>query len=77
MSSIARKHSRFLTRSDINQAVQSQRMARGLQCLIYKVEGMYYVSTSSKAATQLIYTFIFHVCKTGFLMMQLILKQVD
>ena len=43
----------FLTWSDINQAVQQQKMARGLQFWIKKVEGLYYLSSENKGADQL------------------------
>ena len=33
----------FLTRSDINRAVQPQKMARGLKFWIQELEGLYYV----------------------------------
>ena len=36
----------FLTRSDTNQAVQPQKMARGLQFQIKKVEATIYVEAS-------------------------------
>ena len=40
----------FWTRSDTNQAVQPQKMARGLKFWIEKVEGLYYVA-KAKALT--------------------------
>ena len=44
MSRVARKlFSGFPTRSDINQAIQPQEMARGLNFPIYKVKGVFYV----------------------------------
>ena len=44
---------RFLTRSDTNQAVQPQKMARSLQFRIYKEEGLYYICCENKSADQL------------------------
>ena len=41
----------FLTWSDTNQAVQSQKMARGLK--FRKVEGLYYLCSENKGADQL------------------------
>ena len=38
----------FLTRSDTNQAVQSQKMVRGVKFRIWKVEGLYYVCGENK-----------------------------
>ena len=43
----------FPTRSDAKQAVQSQKMARGLKFGIYEVEGLYYPSSENKGADQL------------------------
>ena len=43
----------FPTRSDTNQAVQLQKMARGLKFRIYKVEGLYYLCSGNKGADQL------------------------
>ena len=37
-----KQSSGFPTRSDTNQAIQSQKMARGLKLCIYEVEGLYY-----------------------------------
>ena len=42
----------FPTWSDTNQAVQLQKMARGLNFLIYKVEGLYYLCSENKDADQ-------------------------
>ena len=39
--------------SDTNQAVQLQKMARGLKFRIYKVEGSYYLCSENKGADQL------------------------
>ena len=38
----------FLTRSDTNQAIQPQKMARGLKFRIQKAEGLYYLCTCSE-----------------------------
>ena len=43
----------FPTRSDTNQAVQLQKMARGLKFRIRKVEGLYYPCSENKGADQL------------------------
>ena len=43
----------FPTRSNTNQAVQLQKMARGLKLRIKKVEGSYYLYSESKGADQL------------------------
>ena len=45
----------FPDRSDTNHAVQSQKMARGLKCLILEVEELYHlhVCTENKGADQL------------------------
>ena len=43
----------FLNRSDINRAVQSQKMARRLEFWIYKEEEMYYPCSENKGANQL------------------------
>ena len=40
----------FLTRSDTNQAVQPKKMARGLKCRIYEVEGLYYLYSENSCA---------------------------
>ena len=39
--------------SDTNQAVQPQKMARGLKFRILKVEGLYYLCSENKDADQL------------------------
>ena len=44
---------RILTRSDTNQAVQLQKMARGLKFCIKEGEGLYYPCSYSKGADQL------------------------
>ena len=43
----------FLTRSDTNQAVQLQKMVRGLKFWIWKLEGLYYLCSENKGADQL------------------------
>ena len=43
----------FPTRSDSNQAVQLQKMARGLKLRIKEVEGLYYTCSENKGAGQL------------------------
>ena len=43
----------FPTRSDTNQAVQPQKMARGLKFGIKEVEGLYYPCSENKGADQL------------------------
>ena len=43
----------FPTRSDTNQAVQLQKMARGFKFWIQKVEGLYYLCSKNKGADQL------------------------
>ena len=43
----------FPTWSDTNQAVQLQKMARGLKFRILKVEGFYYLCSEDKGADQL------------------------
>ena len=43
----------FPTWSDTNQAVQLQKMARGLKFWIKKVEGLYYLCSENKGADQL------------------------
>ena len=55
MSLVARKPCRsvFPTRSDTNQAIQPQKMARGLKFQICKVEGLHYLYSENKCADQL------------------------
>ena len=54
MSSNIRKYtSGFTTRSDTNQAVQQQKIARGLKFRITEVEGLYYPCSENKGADQL------------------------
>ena len=43
----------FSTWSDTNQAVQLQKIARGLKFWIKKVEGLYYLCSENKGADQL------------------------
>ena len=43
----------FPTRSDTNQAVQQQKMARGFQFRILEVEGLFYPSSENKGSDQL------------------------
>ena len=43
----------FPSRSDTNQAVQLQKMARGLKLRIKKVDGLYYLCSEKKGADQL------------------------
>ena len=64
----------FLTWSDTNQAVQLQKMARGLKFRIKKIGGRYYICSENKGADQLlgnfavtaklICFFVFRICKT-------------
>ena len=60
----------FPTRSDTKQAVQSQKMARGLKFHIWKVEGLYYPCSENKGADQLRgyreadLRLCFRICKT-------------
>ena len=59
----------FLTWCDTNQAVQLQKMARGLKFQIKKVEGLYYLCSKNKGADQLRgypeadLRFCFRICK--------------
>ena len=43
----------FPTLSDTDQAVQLQKMTRGLKFRIYEVEGLYYICNKNKGADQL------------------------
>ena len=60
----------FLTWSDTNQAVQPQKMSRGLKFWIEEVEGLYYPSSENKGADQLCgyceadLRLCFRICKT-------------
>ena len=62
----------FLNRSDTNQAVQQQKMARGLSYHIYVVEEIYYLCRENKEADQLhgtaalICIFVFTYAKSRF-----------
>ena len=69
----------FPTWSYTNQAVQLQKMARGLKFWISKEGGFYYLCSENKGADQLRgyreadLRLCFRICKTlGFLMMRLI-----
>ena len=59
----------FPTRSDTNQAVQLQKMTRGLKFWIKKVEGLYYLCCENNDADQLRgdreadLRFCFRICK--------------
>ena len=66
-------------RSDIYQAVQPQKMARGLEFWIQEEEVLYYLSSKNKGTDQLLSyqdadlcLCFSHMQKAGFLMMQLI-----
>ena len=52
----------FPTWSDTNQAVQLQKMARGLKFQTYKVEGLYYLCSENKGADHDL-RFCFRICK--------------
>ena len=60
----------FPTRSETNQAVQLQKMARGLKFRIYEVEGLYYPCRENEGADQLRgyreadLRLCFRICKT-------------
>ena len=60
----------FPTWPDTNQAVQLQKMARGLKFSIEKVEGLYYLCSKNKGADQLCgyrkadVRLCFPICKT-------------
>ena len=60
----------FPTRSDTNQAVQLQKMARGLNFWIKKVEGLHYLCSGNKDGDQLCgyreadLCLCFRICKT-------------
>ena len=62
----------FPTWSDTNQAVQLQKMARGLKFRSKKVEGLYYLFSENKGADQfavtakLICVFVFAYAKRWF-----------
>ena len=60
------RSSGFPTGSDTNQAVLSQKMARGLKfCIIYEVEGLYCLCSENKGADQLC-VFVFAYAKIRF-----------
>ena len=50
----------FPTRSDINQAVQPQKMARGFKFQISEVKGLYYPCSENKGADLRL---CFRICK--------------
>ena len=52
----------FLTRCDTNQAIQLQKMSRGLNFWILKVDGLYYLCSENKGAASLFW----HMQKAGF-----------
>ena len=54
----------FPTRADTNQPVQAQKMARGLEFRIQKIEGLYYLSFY--VAAYLIYAFVFTYAQSRF-----------
>ena len=57
----------FPTWSDTNQAVQLQKMARGLKFRIWKVEGLFYLCSENKGADQkLICIFVLEYAKCWF-----------
>ena len=80
MSLVFRKpDSGFPTRSDINQAVLAQKIARGLKFRSWEVEGLYYPCSENKGADQLRgyreadLRLCFRICKkAGFLTTRLI-----
>ena len=53
----------FPTWSDTKQAVQIQKMARGLNCRIKKLGGLYYPCSENKGADELICVFVFAYAK--------------
>ena len=67
----------FPTWADTNQAVQLQKMTRGLKFRNKKVEGLYYLCSENKGADQLRghreadLRLCFCICKNGFLMTRL------
>ena len=60
----------FFTWSDTNQAVQLQKMAKGLKFWIKKLEGLYYICSGNKDSDQLRgyreadLRLCFRICKT-------------
>ena len=71
---VRKRYSGFPTRSDTIQAVQLQKMARGLQFRIKKVEGLHYPCSENEGADQLrdyreaklICVFVFAYAKSRF-----------
>ena len=57
------------TWSDTNQAVQPQKMAKGLKFRIQEEEGLYYPCSENKGADQSLFS---HMQNVGFLMTRLI-----
>ena len=57
----------FRNRSDTNQAVQAQKMARGWKFSIKKLEVLYYLCSENKGADLCL---CFRICKVCFLMMR-------
>ena len=49
----------FPTWSDTNQAVQLQKLARGLKFRIKKVEGLFYQCSENKGADQCVFIFAY------------------
>ena len=49
--------------SDTNRAVQLQKMTRGLKFLVQANEGWYYQCSEKMVTMQLIWAFVFHICK--------------
>ena len=75
------RSSGFPTRSHTNRAVQPHKMARGLEFLIWEVEGLYYPCSENKGTDQLRgyreadLRLCFRICKkAGFLTTRLILS---
>ena len=58
----------FPIRTDTNQTVYPQEIARGLEFQIQKEEGMYYLCSQNRGADLRL---CFRICKTGFLVTQL------
>ena len=72
-------YSKFSTRSDTNQAVQPQKMARGLKFRNLDVEVLYHLYSKNNGADQLcgyrtadLCLCFSHMQKAGFLMTRLI-----
>ena len=71
----------FPIRSNTNQAVQPQKIARGLKFQIVEVKGLYYLCSKNKASiqlcdvtAQLICIFIFGYAKSRFLITHISLE---